>query len=88
MVWGKKTPEEIEKLRQASLGKRKGKDNPASKPIYSMDGRYLFWTIQEVADFLGKTYGQARHAIDHGEQIIFTRDKSKVKEKNFQDELR
>lgn len=91
----KKTPEEIEKLRQASLGKRKGKDNPASKPIYSIDGRYLFWTIQEVADFLGKTYGQARHAINHekqvdrnGEQIIFTRDKSKVKEKNLQDELR
>ncbi len=90
----KMTPEQIEKMRLARIGKLKGKDNPASKPIYSTNGKYLFWTIQEVADALGKTYGQARHAIDHerpveynNETIVLTRDASKVKKEDVLNEL-
>ena len=41
--YGRKlTSEQIEKLRKANLGKHRGKNNPASKPIYSTNGKYLF----------------------------------------------
>lgn len=94
-AYGRKpTLEQIEKRKQACIGRFKGKDNPASKPIYSTNGKYLFWTIQEVADALGKTYGQARYTIDHerpveynNETIIFTRDISKVKKEDDLNEL-
>lgn len=89
-VYGRKWSEE-EKIRigMQRKGKMMGKDNPSSKPIYSTDGKYMFWTIRELAEFLGVTYSCARHRVDrgkpfdyNGETIIFARDKEKVVSKD------